>query len=394
MKQYLNVSVFYILLWSLYYLQGTLYAEGSIISQLLLLLLLLYSSYCFVKVVVSYKLPPLFVSINIFLGIMTIYGIIFIILPQNIYIGDDLSTPVVKMNFLKNLYMSILPIYVMFYFSKKKILTEKVVKFIFIILLITYMFLFERNYQSELLDLLEKNSNEESVVNNMAYHFLKLFPLLFFWNKKPLVQFLFTAVIFSFILSGMKRGVILIGFICLLWFLYNILKNSHAKQRLVVVLLSTLFIIVGILYVSNLYESDLFFKYRIEQTLEGDSSNRDIIYSTLWEHFQQESSLLKMLFGNGVFYTVFISGTFAHNDWLELLTNQGLLGVFAYLLFYITFAYTIYLNRRNLFFVSVMGMSLIIMFISSFISMSYDAIGLAPALGIGYSMCQISNKRI
>lgn len=394
MKQYLNVSVFYILLWSLYYLQGTLYAEGSIISQLLLLLLLLYSSYCFVKVVVSYKLPPLFVSINIFLGIMTIYGIIFIILPQNIYMGDDLSTPVVKMNFLKNLYMSILPIYVMFYFSKKKILTEKVVKFIFIILLITYMFLFERNYQSELLDLLEKNSNEERVVNNMAYHFLKLFPLLFFWNKKPLVQFLFTAVIFSFILSGMKRGVILIGFICLLWFLYNILKNSHAKQRLVVVLLSALFIIVGILYVSNLYESDLFFKYRIEQTLEGDSSSRDIIYSTLWEHFQQESSLLKMLFGNGVFYTVFISGTFAHNDWLELLTNQGLLGVFAYLLFYITFAYTIYLNRRNLFFVSVMGMSLIIMFISSFISMSYDAIGLAPALGIGYSMCQISNKRI
>lgn len=392
MKQYFNISVYYIILWSLYYLQGTLYAEGSVISQAILAFIFLYSIYCFYKVVVFYKLPFFFKIINLFLLVMTTYGLLLMVDSQPIYIGFDLSNPASKTNFLKNIYISMLPIYVMYYFSKKNILTENVVRFIFIILLITYILLFERVEQTEKLELLANNLDDENVVNNMSYHFLKLFPLLFFWNKKPFIQFVLASVLFIFIVSGMKRGAIVIGAICLLWFMYSVLKNSSPKQKSYILLLFMLFIVAGYFYVQKMYDSNAFFQYRVEQTIAGDSSARDIIYYTLWEHFLHETSLMRILFGNGAIYTLNIVGVYAHNDWLELLTNQGLLGILVYMLFFFSFAYTIYKNKDNRLFVSVMGMSFVIIFISSFFSMSYDAIGLAPTIAIGYCMNQIKSK--
>ena len=43
-----------------------------------------------------------------------------------------------------------------------------------------------------------------------------------------------------------------------------------------------------------------------------------------------------------------VAGNYAHQDWLELACNNGLLGVLLALLFYITIFFTAYLHRNNL----------------------------------------------
>lgn len=78
-------------------------------------------------------------------------------------------------------------------------------------------------------------------------------------------------------------------------------------------------------------ESD-YFNHRIEQTLEGDSSNRDVIYGGLIIHFLDETNALKLFLGNGAQATLKIHGGFAHNDWLELLINNGIIGALIYIL--------------------------------------------------------------
>ena len=203
--------------------------------------------------------------------------------------------------------------------------------------MITYIILFQRVEQTEKLKLLANDLNDDNVVNNISYHFLKLFPLLFFWNSKPILQFLIAAILLFFVLSGFKRGAIVISVVCFMWFFYKIFKDIRGRQRFYIVLLTILFMVIGGTYVYMLYDSNQFFQYRMEQTIQGDYSARDVIYLTLWNNFQQELSLLKVLFGNGVYHTISLTGTFAHNDWLELLTNQGLIGVLAYLLFFVYF---------------------------------------------------------
>ena len=119
MRQYLNKCNLYILLWVLYSLQGTLYASGSIISQGILAILLLWSIYyCFVVNTKYYsrELPSFIKAVNIFLIMATIYGVVLILSGKVLYIteGDIIKTS--NFDYLKTIYISLLPIYSFFEF--------------------------------------------------------------------------------------------------------------------------------------------------------------------------------------------------------------------------------------------------------------------------------------
>ncbi len=387
MKQYINQCSVYILLWGIYYLQGTLYPTGGVISQGVLAFIMLMSIYYFVRVNIAYKLPSFLKVLNLFLAIMTIYGVVFMFDPTPIVFDNILSQKVNKLEYLKTLYMSLLPIYAMFYFVKKNILTESFIR------IFTLFWLFIKivgyiRYEQELQLLLLENgyADDVEITNNIAYEFVYLFPLLFLWGRKPLFQYMFTAVIFAFILSGMKRGAIIIGAVCLIWFLYMSIINSRGRQRSVIVFSTIILLAVGAYYVMDLYEASPYFQYRVKETLEGHSSGRDVIYSSLWQHYVDDMSLQHFLLGNGVFYTVNIAGNFAHNDWLELLINQGLLGVVIYVAYFITLLRSVYLSRKNNMTYGILSMIFVIMLASSIFSMSYSSLGLPIAVGLGYCL--------
>ena len=83
------------------------------------------------------------------------------------------------------------------------------------------------------------------------------------------------------------------------------------------------------------YLDNEYLQYRLEVAAQGNISGRDIIYSNIWNSWLNSNSF-HFLFGYGFAASIKITGgSFAHNDWLEILSNFGLLGVIIFaVLFY------------------------------------------------------------
>lgn len=372
----------YIILWCVYYMQGTLYATGSIISQTTLMLLMLIGLFYFVKTNLQLAIPLFLRAVNLFLLIIVLYGMVYILLdnPRNFMIWGK----TIPFYFIKNILMSFFPLYVFYYFSSVAIITEKWVKMVFVIFLcVTSM---DYLHQREIL--LRSLSGKETT-NNIGYTFLTLIPLLAFWRKQRIIQYGFMCVVFYFILMGMKRGAILIGFLCLVYFLYQSLMEGDRREKLQLLILNIISLIVGAVFLSHRLATSSYFNSRIEQTLEGNSSGRDRIYSKLVKYYFNEASVTQQIFGSGADYTVQVAGNFAHQDWLELMVDCGVIGVSVYLYYF--FALVLSIRRMPVggYVWQALMLCLIIIFLKSLFSMSYTDLGLGVTLAMGYGLAFI-----
>lgn len=75
----------------------------------------------------------------------------------------------------------------------------------------------------------------------------------------------------------------------------------------------------------------------MEDTASGQSSGRDILYSTYWSHYINNDNIVQLLFGEGAYHTENILHLKAHNDWLELLIDCGLCGAILYFVYWYSF---------------------------------------------------------
>lgn len=395
-KKYFNSCTLYILLWVLYSLQGTLYATGGIISRGILLILILWSLYhCYgVNTSQRYRDLPSFIKIlNVFIIIHTIYGIILILSGKKLYTMED-YTLTSNLDYLKNVYISTLPIYAFYNFTKKRLITEDFVRAFVIFILCVTIIRFFNAQQQQLAQAMAMRSTREEFTLNVGYSFLHLMPLIFFWNKKPLLQYFLLLVCVCFIIMCMKRGAIMLGAVCFAYFLYSMLKLTKGVKRIVIIAISAIAIMVTVSFVQNMLETSEYFQHRLDQTLEGDSSNRDTIYATFLDHFLNERNPLRILFGNGANATLTIGTNYAHNDWLELAINCGILGLVVYFLYFVTLLKNgIKLQRTNADYSRVLFMSLLILFGASFVSMSYASMGISQTFAIGFLLAHIKQGK-
>lgn len=390
MRQSINVCNCYILLWCVYLLQGTLYASGGMISQGILAMLLAISLYCFFLVNITMKTPSAIKALNVFIVMLTLYGLIFWA-SGKIIIVEHTGQPLGAMGYLKSIYMSLLPIYAFYAFTYKGILNETSIRRWFFIFLAIVTASYFRAEREALQMAMMEGSMQEEFTNNTGYTFLSLMPLLFFFSKNRTIQYLALAYIMAFIIMGMKRGAILIGAIVVLWFFYQTLKNAPRKTRYKVILLSTAIIVATSLYVANMLETSEYFQHRIEQTQEGSMSGRDMIFSQLSSYFFNETSAWQFYLGSGANHTVAVAGYYAHNDWLELAVNQGCLGILIYLIYWICMYKTWRHSKSLPTIYSSLGTLLIIFFLSTFFSMSYGSMSIYATLCFGYCLSYQEN---
>lgn len=389
LKQIFNQANIYIFLWCIYFLQGTLYTSASFVSQGILAILLLMSLYNVYYLNRNYKVPKYFKALNTLLVMFTVYGILLIISGKRIAtMGDN---HIANYEYLKAIYISLLPIYSAYLYTIKGQLTQNTIsKWIFIWLLIATAQYF-RN-QSEALEQLVYG--REEITNNMGYTFVALMPVLIILNKRPIIQYSVLLYCLVFIFMGMKRGAIVIGVVVFLYFIYRSYKISSKKMKKYIILFIVGTIIAIADVIINMLETSDYFYQRIEQTLEGDSSNRDIIYSKFLNHFLSESNLLELLLGNGANATVVIGGNYAHNDWLEIMINNGLIGVFIYLVYWINFTKLWIKSKINPIAYSAIGMILLITFLQTLISMSYGSLEIYMTISLGYFMAISYDKKV
>ena len=378
----------YIFLWLIYSLQSFVFGKvGTIYSTMIIFSLIGISAYHFVYALSNYKMPKYMKGLTVLVIMFTIYGAILILSGKTIRFMN--SRAIIKnYNYIKTIYISLLPVFSFYVLTRKGELTKEVLlKWtpVFFMAAIVRFVQFQRTSF-----LIMAVGEEEEITNNIGYLFVSLIPLLVFWKDKRTIQYVGLAISMIFIILGMKRGAILTGAFSVVFFLYQSMKTASGKQKIKVILFSVVIVIISVYFLSHMLQNSAYFNKRLEDTLNGNSSGRDGLYGIFWRHFIHESNPLFFLFGNGAFATLTISSNVAHNDWLELAINQGLLGILVYIYYWTLFYKT---WRKSTFDKDVymaVGLILLIFFMKTLFSFSYTDMTVYDSLCLGYCMGMIS----
>lgn len=369
----INICDIFILIWGLYYLQDLLYPQGFI-NQMLQLLMISLGLISFCQCLLSRSNPDLIRATILLVLMYTVYGSIILV------VGDNISSTV-DSTYLKASYNSLLPIIFFYQQAKKHRLTTRKLKIYFFVITVIAIIHF---VQVDKMTMLLLDSEENT--NNVSYMFVSLLPFVFLFNKKPVVQYIIIAILMLYILLGMKRGAILIGAIIALLFIYSSLKHQRPTKKIVIMLFASILVGGLIVYVGHMMNTSDYFANRVQQTIDGNSSGRDKIYSAIWSAVISEPNILKFIFGHGANSSINYAGNFAHNDWLETLCNNGLIGLSILLYYFVAFWRLLINGRRSLseaYYYCLIALFLI-SFLMTIFSMSIQALDMYQGMLIGF----------
>lgn len=217
------------------------------------------------------------------------------------------------------------------FLGKIGVLTEKFITTIAILFVIVAVPAFYNAQQIALSKLL---SGGEETTTNMSVLFLMLLPFIFLIKNRILSLGVFCICLF-FLLEGAKRGNIVAAVIpsmLYVWMLFKENRRSFFKMSLLVIAIMGIFV-----WAKDLVLGDDYLLQRYEDTLEGNTSGRSVIYATLWNLWANSDSLIRYLLGYGYDGTITYSDIhkYAHNDWLEILVDFGLVGIISYMYIFI-----------------------------------------------------------
>lgn len=216
------------------------------------------------------------------------------------------------------------------FLGKERVLTQKFICVSAILLTLSMIPSFY-NYQELAL---EKHTGAEATTVNESVFFLMLLPLLFCIRNRILSIGILCICLF-FLVFGAKRGNILAAVLPIVMYIWIFFKES--KKSFFKVVVGGVAIIGIAIWVKNLILSNEYFQYRIETTLEGNYSGRDSIYPEMWKLWYNSENIVNILFGYGYSGSFLNSPSahFAHNDWLEVLVDYGLIGIIVYAMIFV-----------------------------------------------------------
>lgn len=340
LKQYTltNVANVYTLLWLFYYMQGTLYPSGSSIGIAVMSIFLLVSLFFFCKVNRKGYIPSYLKGLNVLFVLFSIYGIIRIVDAETIYRANGvLQNPT---TYLKSYYISILPTYALYYFANKgKINADWIRNWAFVF--ITFSVFQYFNSEATMMEMLsQKGIEAELLTNNMGYSFVSLMCLIPFFSKKPLIQYIILALCGFFVISSAKRGALICYAISASVFLWYNLRHSSSRKKFIAFVLGVCCLYGAYSYMNFMISTNASFASRFIMDI-SNSSGRDDLYSQVLDYISNETSVFRLIFGNGADGSIVLLGNFAHNDWLEFAINMGILGVLAFFVYNVIFVRTI-----------------------------------------------------
>lgn len=292
-----------------------------------------------------------------------------------------------NMTFLK-LIMASLPIIFVYYdYAKKGVFTPLILNIITIILLISSALSFIQVYISW-----GANQYLDGIQNNQGYKFTFLIPLIFL-IKRWRVLLIF--ICYFFVIISVKRGAILLGTLCVGLYFLLWLKQARGWKKTLAITTICIISISAIYGIKYFYDNSPGFQERIEKTLEGDNSGRTTLSEKILYKIEAEKDSEVIWFGKGADTTLDYAGNFAHNDWLEILANQGLFSLIFYGLFFLTW-FVAYIRMRK-WVLPATSMAFLAAFVTalgcSIFSMGYTSLGGVPAILIAICLNRYSEAK-
>lgn len=296
-------------------------------------------------------------------------------------------------DYLLNYVASVLPIYSFYYFSRKGRLSFYWFMVMTIFFCVNAYALYYEN-QHSMLEMLVGDS--EDFTNNSGYIIVSLLPLMAFFNKRSIIQYIGLFLIMAATILCFKRGAILVGLLAIAYFIFKKVNVRSTSRRITTIALVAVMLVALYRYFDSIFLTNDYFYQRVMLTREGDSSGRDSIYGFFWDYFTSgENGVIGILFGNGAAATLKLLGFEAHNDWIEFAIDFGLLGIVLYLFYWFTIYKYYKFARKNLSdtIVLAMGMVLIINFARTFFSMSFISMTFMVTALIGYTMAMVDEVK-
>ncbi len=336
----------------------------------------------YIKTVANFqKESAIIKALTIFYLSLAIYGIIVLLEGKTFQGGIINVVTIGPINYLYKTSWSLLPIFAFYNFAKKGLLTKQfMLKWLFVFVAVATL-----SYFSEMRASMMRHDEEEST-NNAGYLIVSLIPMFVFLKDRSLVQYLLIGYALLFAFMSVKRGAILVGLVAVAIYFWYLFKNSKRSTQLKVII-SLIIAASGIFYTfDRLSMSSAYFQERVDETIEGDTNGRDVIHGFLISYYLNQYSPTEQLIGRGANSTLEVYGMFAHNDWIELGMNQGLLGMLLFIFFWITFIKLIFKKNIPPEVKTALAMIFAIYFLMTFFSMSYSGYTLYSSMVLGYGI--------
>ena len=334
MEKYLAYIVSFVVI-PLYVTQGWIFEGGSGISRLFIFVWLAVDFCYFFLFFLSPKQSSIASPLALFVSAMFLSWLLSPKTVSSSY-GDTAST----IGYLKNILVVILTYFPFRRWLRLGFFSDNLILLQFILLSVSSIIAYFTK-------LGEFDLDAASLTNNTGYYFSALLPLLGVKLSKK-YNMAFLVLLMYFTISSAKRGAILcflVGFFLYFYFISKL--NSHKSRYLNVALMLIMLLGVSVL-AYNTYIENAYLQSRIERTItENDSSGRDVLYSMLID-VVLHADIVHFLFGYGMVQTISFTGLQAHQDWLELFVDNGLLGVILYMTVFISMLRFYYKNKQYL----------------------------------------------
>ena len=382
-----KTGIFLLTLIFLYGAQGVLYKGGNQFTQILLFLILFISGIYLVKTLSSSTPLPKFLKYWVLLLGLNVFGFI---------LTGSLSDSI-HFSMIRGILISLLTFFPIYSLAQYGLIQRKHL----IILFLCFTPVFIQNWLIQSADIYSEFGKEE-IVNNVSYTLILLIPYLFLFKKRKYIAYGILLLIIYFVILGSKRGAIIVGGIGVLFYFYQQVRFDNVKKNLIGYFVGLVALIGVLIYGYQFYLQNEYLISRFEQLEEGNSSGREEIYANIFSNWANSESLFNIFFGYGFAGSRQLSGkALAHNDWIELLSDFGLLGVVIYIFFfYHVFKYAIKLNVQSQYRLMLLCI-LTMWFATSLFSMGYvsndgylRSIILGYILGISNPKRSVSNNHI
>lgn len=371
-----NQVILFVIGWSIYFLQGGFFPRGIVFTKIICLILLLASFYHFIKVNLNYKLPKYFVGLNVLLFSFAIYGLLALF---------GVTTHPLPGEYLKSIFISLLPIYSFYYFTKQGYLSEsKISILIFVFFFFSIVNFYGRIY-SRILIFTEDHID---FTNNSGYLFIPLIAASSLLKSNKITQYVLLCTSLFFSIQSSKRGTIIICVICLIWFIFKDLRGKSLKQKTSVMSAFLAVAMLGYVFFDRHLSESYAFQRKLQEFEEGRGSGRESLYSTFLDYQWNDTTPFQFIFGSGANATLDVSTNYAHNDWIEIIVNQGLIGVLIYLFYWILFYREAFVREKDPTIKLALQLVFIDYFMRTFFSMSYEAMTTSATFVLGYCLAK------
>lgn len=328
-------------------------------------------------------MPVYFKVVFAFACFLSFYGIALI------FLGDDVVWLTAGKNLRKYLYIlwlvpSLLSVFPVYVFTCRGQLSEKGMKILFFLFLAASIYGFYGALKEQIMYAALMHTGQEEYTITAVYSFLSLLPLIVLFKKNQALQFILLAIMLFYFVMSSKRGAIILAGITSILLIVSMVFHNSDKKKIITIAMTSVLMVVAFVFISHQIETSAYFSARLDQTVDGYTSRREEYVKILLDYYFNNTTLGQFFTGIGAQGTLSVNESFAHNDWVAILLEQGLFGALFYLLYWLTFVYTWVKSRVNYDAFVVIGLLIVVGFGKTLFSMYYLPISAEMMISSGY----------